>query len=41
MEFASTWCAVAAVVSVLVLGWVRRPETVPRPHDDRKLPRRM
>ncbi|MEU9252970.1 DUF6629 family protein [Streptomyces sp. NPDC048270] len=26
LEFASTWCAFAAVASVLVLGWVRRPE---------------
>ncbi|MCX5380703.1 DUF6629 family protein [Streptomyces sp. NBC_00091] len=25
LEFASTWCAFAAVASVLVLGWVRRP----------------
>ncbi|MCX4539687.1 DUF6629 family protein [Streptomyces sp. NBC_01565] len=24
LEFASTWCAFAAVASVLVLGWVRR-----------------
>ncbi|MEU7605083.1 DUF6629 family protein [Streptomyces sp. NPDC041003] len=41
LEFASTWCAFAAVASVLVLAWVRRPETALRPHDDRKLPRRM
>ncbi|WSP87603.1 hypothetical protein OG332_02540 [Streptomyces sp. NBC_01233] len=41
LEFASTWCALAAVASVLVLGCIRRPETAPRPHDDRKLPRRM
>ncbi|WP_445270609.1 DUF6629 family protein [Streptomyces sp. DSM 41634] len=41
LEFASTWCAFATVASVLVLGWVRRPEAAPRPHDDRKLPRRM
>ncbi|WP_329376372.1 hypothetical protein OG625_02320 [Streptomyces sp. NBC_01351] len=26
LEFASTWCAFAAVASVLVLGWVRRRE---------------
>ncbi|MFD9411164.1 DUF6629 family protein [Streptomyces sp. NPDC059989] len=26
LEFASTWCAFAAVASVLVLGWVRRPQ---------------
>ncbi|MFE3555244.1 DUF6629 family protein [Streptomyces sp. NPDC059193] len=26
LEFASTWCAFAAVASLLVLGWVRRPE---------------
>ncbi|MFE2852100.1 DUF6629 family protein [Streptomyces lavendulae] len=25
LAFASTWCAFAAVASVLVLGWVRRP----------------
>ncbi|MFI7357046.1 DUF6629 family protein [Streptomyces avidinii] len=25
LEFASTWCASAAVASLLVLGWVRRP----------------
>ncbi|MGR4878490.1 DUF6629 family protein [Streptomyces sp. LARHCF249] len=25
LEFASTWCAFAAVASLLVLGWVRRP----------------
>lgn len=27
LEFASTWCAFAAVASLLVLGWVRRPGT--------------
>lgn len=27
LEFASTWCAFAAVASVLVLGWVRRGAT--------------
>ncbi|WP_330333985.1 hypothetical protein OHS33_32470 [Streptomyces sp. NBC_00536] len=26
LEFASTWCAFAAVASLLVLGWVRRDE---------------
>ncbi|GGZ47187.1 DUF6629 family protein [Streptomyces subrutilus] len=26
LEFASTWCAFAAVASLLVLGWVRRRE---------------
>ncbi|MGP3689904.1 DUF6629 family protein [Streptomyces sp. IBSNAI002] len=26
LEFASTWCAFAAVASLLVLGWVRRPQ---------------
>ncbi|MEV7440628.1 DUF6629 family protein [Streptomyces sp. NPDC091204] len=26
LEFASTWCAFAAVAPVLVLGWVRRRE---------------
>ncbi|MFI1067806.1 MULTISPECIES: DUF6629 family protein [Streptomyces] len=26
LEFASTWCAFAAVASLLVLGWVRRPD---------------
>ncbi|MGW6984294.1 DUF6629 family protein [Streptomyces sp. NPDC054932] len=26
LEFASTWCAFAAVASLLVLGWVRRSE---------------
>ncbi|WP_405790138.1 DUF6629 family protein [Streptomyces sp. NBC_01367] len=26
LEFASTWCAFAAVASLLVWGWVRRPE---------------
>lgn len=25
LEFVSTWCALAAVASVVVLGWVRRP----------------
>ncbi|WTO51890.1 hypothetical protein OG820_05015 [Streptomyces sp. NBC_00211] len=25
LEFAATWCAFAAVASLLVLGWVRRP----------------
>ncbi|GLX17210.1 DUF6629 family protein [Streptomyces lavendulae] len=29
LEFASTWCAFAAAASVLVLGWVRRPEGAP------------
>lgn len=29
LEFASTWCAFAAVASVLVLGWARRPRPVP------------
>ncbi|MFD0120744.1 DUF6629 family protein [Streptomyces virginiae] len=28
-EFASTWCAFAAVASLLVLGWVRRPRGAP------------
>ncbi|CAM5348062.1 hypothetical protein GCM10010343_14940 [Streptomyces avidinii] len=27
LEFASTWCAFAAVASLLVLGWVGRPPT--------------
>ncbi|MEU6310972.1 DUF6629 family protein [Streptomyces sp. NPDC047014] len=42
LEFASTWCAFAAVASVLVLGWVRRrqPGLSGQVHD-RKLPRRM
>lgn len=26
LAFASTWCAFAAVASLLVLGWVRRPD---------------
>lgn len=29
LEFASTWCAFAAVASLLVLGWVRRPPATP------------
>ncbi|MET9958371.1 DUF6629 family protein [Streptomyces sp. NPDC006326] len=29
LEFASTWCAFAAVASLLVLGWVRRPQGRP------------
>ncbi|WP_030761021.1 MULTISPECIES: DUF6629 family protein [unclassified Streptomyces] len=29
LEFASTWCAFAAVASLLVLGWVRRPHSAP------------
>ncbi|WP_323184746.1 DUF6629 family protein [Streptomyces virginiae] len=29
LDFASTWCAFAAVVSLLVLGWVRRPRGAP------------
>ncbi|MFC9292722.1 DUF6629 family protein [Streptomyces sp. NPDC057011] len=29
LEFASTWCAFAAVASVLVLGWVRRRRPPP------------
>ncbi|MER6450608.1 DUF6629 family protein [Streptomyces venezuelae] len=29
LEFASTWCAFAAVASLLVWGWVRRPDTAP------------
>ncbi|MEV7560090.1 DUF6629 family protein [Streptomyces sp. NPDC089795] len=29
LEFASTWCAFAAVASLLVLGWVRRPHPPP------------
>ncbi|MFB6558602.1 DUF6629 family protein [Streptomyces sp. NPDC056400] len=29
LEFASTWCAFAAVASLLVWGWVRRPEPAP------------
>ncbi|MET9700265.1 DUF6629 family protein [Streptomyces sp. NPDC006529] len=29
LEFASTWCAFAAVASLLVLGWVRRGEDGP------------
>ncbi|WP_405977305.1 DUF6629 family protein [Streptomyces sp. NBC_00158] len=29
LEFASTWCAFAAAASVLVLGWVRRPDGAP------------
>lgn len=28
LEFASTWCAFAAVASLLVVGWVWRPEVV-------------
>ncbi|MFD5410236.1 DUF6629 family protein [Streptomyces nojiriensis] len=28
-EFASTWCAFAAVASLLVWGWVRRPYAAP------------
>ncbi|MFJ1584177.1 DUF6629 family protein [Streptomyces sp. NPDC088197] len=30
-EFVSTWCAFAAVVSVVLLLWVRRPSTGPAP----------
>ncbi|MEU5806088.1 DUF6629 family protein [Streptomyces sp. NPDC047718] len=30
LEFASTWCAFAAIASLLVLGWVRRRESPPR-----------
>jgi hypothetical protein len=26
VEFASTWCAYAAVLSVILLVWVRRPD---------------
>lgn len=29
LEFASTWCAFAAVASVLVLGWIRYREPTP------------
>ncbi|MER6257625.1 DUF6629 family protein [Streptomyces sp. NPDC001584] len=29
LEFASTWCAFAAVASLLVRGWVRRPYAAP------------
>ncbi len=29
LEFASAWCAFAAVASLLVLGWVRRPPAAP------------
>ncbi|MFI1393642.1 DUF6629 family protein [Streptomyces sp. NPDC020681] len=29
MEFVSTWCALAAVASVVLLGWVRRRERTP------------
>ncbi|MFF3090818.1 DUF6629 family protein [Streptomyces nojiriensis] len=29
LEFASTWCAFAAVASLLVWGWVRRPHAAP------------
>ncbi|MFF4264301.1 DUF6629 family protein [Streptomyces virginiae] len=29
LEFASTWCAFAAVASLLLLGWVRRPRDAP------------
>ncbi|MFD7786803.1 DUF6629 family protein [Streptomyces nojiriensis] len=29
LEFASTWCAFAAVASLLVWGWVRRPCAAP------------
>ncbi|MFG2230495.1 DUF6629 family protein [Streptomyces sp. NPDC048723] len=29
LEFASTWCAFAAVASLLVWGWVRRPYAAP------------
>lgn len=29
LEFASTWCAFAAVASVLVLGWIRQREPAP------------
>ncbi|MGW0394539.1 DUF6629 family protein [Streptomyces sp. NPDC003042] len=29
LEFASTWCAFAAVASLLVFGWVRRPAASP------------
>ncbi|MEV7418325.1 DUF6629 family protein [Streptomyces sp. NPDC089919] len=31
LEFASTWCAFAAVASLLVLAWVRRARPDPRP----------
>ncbi|MGW4508209.1 DUF6629 family protein [Streptomyces sp. NPDC004436] len=42
LEFASTWCAFAAVASVLVLGWVRQRQPGLSGHTaDRKLPRRM
>ncbi len=29
LEFAFTWCAFAAVASLLVPGWVRRPPAAP------------
>ncbi|MGW7331246.1 DUF6629 family protein [Streptomyces sp. NPDC054840] len=29
LEFASTWCAFAAVASLLILGWVRRARPTP------------
>ncbi|MFF9049832.1 DUF6629 family protein [Streptomyces erythrochromogenes] len=42
LEFASTWCAFAAVASLLVLGWVRGREPAAEGRlIDRKLPRRM
>jgi hypothetical protein len=31
LEFVSTWCALAAVVSMVMLGWTRRPAPVNTP----------
>ncbi|MEJ8640530.1 DUF6629 family protein [Streptomyces sp. MS1.HAVA.3] len=41
LEFASTWCAFAAVASALVPGGIRHREPAPGRMIDRKLPRRM
>ncbi|MGW7452719.1 DUF6629 family protein [Streptomyces sp. NPDC054787] len=37
LEFASTWCAFAAVASVLVLGWVHHRDPRPLPYDRPKV----
>lgn len=37
LEFASTWCAFAAVASLLVWGWIRRPQTVALSRDRPKV----
>ncbi|GGS21254.1 hypothetical protein Snoj_22300 [Streptomyces nojiriensis] len=37
LEFASTWCAFAAVASLLVWGWVRRPHAAPLSRDRPKV----